>query len=102
MSDSQSYLKLLKWLMQKDSLKQDSFLIGSPAGILRRTLAMSYAELTQREVEYLCLTRDTTEADSKIILNNSTTKYEILKKNYLLTCYSKTKKRNSFIVSFVA
>jgi hypothetical protein len=51
--------------MQKDSLKQDSFLIGSPTGIFRRTLAMSYAELTQREVEYLCLTRDTTEADSK-------------------------------------
>lgn len=65
MSDSQSYLKSLKWLMQKDQLKQDCFLIGSPPGAFRRNLAMSYAELTGREVEYLCLTRDTTEADIK-------------------------------------
>jgi len=28
-------------------------------------LALSFAELTHREVEYLCLTRDTTEADIK-------------------------------------
>ncbi len=59
MSDSQSYLKFLRWLMQKDELKQDSFLIGSPPGAFRRHLAMSYAELTQREVEYLVLTKDT-------------------------------------------
>ncbi len=59
MSDSQAYLKFLRWLMQKDELKQDSFLIGSPPGAFRRNLAMSYAELTQREVEYLVLTRDT-------------------------------------------
>jgi hypothetical protein len=65
MSDSQSYLKYLRWLMQKDELKQDSFLIGSPPGAFRRNLAMSYAEITQREVEYLVLTRDTTEADIK-------------------------------------
>jgi hypothetical protein len=63
--DSQTYLKYLRWLMQKDELKQDSFLIGSPPGSFRRNLAMSYAELTQREVEYLCLTRDTTESDIK-------------------------------------
>lgn len=65
MSDSQSYLKYLRWLMQKDELKQDSFLIGSPPGAFRRNLALSFAELTQREVEYLVLTRDTTEADIK-------------------------------------
>lgn len=59
MSNSQSYLKFIRWLMQKDLLKQDSFLIGSPPGSFRRNLAMSYAELTNREVEYLVLTRDT-------------------------------------------
>jgi hypothetical protein len=65
LTDSQTYLKYLRWLMQKDELRQDSFLIGSPPGSFRRNLAMSYAELTQREVEYLCLTRDTTESDIK-------------------------------------
>ena len=65
MSDSQLYLKYLRWLMQKDELRQDCFLIGSPPGAFRRNLALSFAELTHREVEYLCLTRDTTEADIK-------------------------------------
>lgn len=65
MSESQIFLKHLRWLMQKDELKQDSFLIGSPPGAFRRNLALSYAELTKREVEYLCLTRDTTESDIK-------------------------------------
>lgn len=59
MSDSQSYLKYLRWLMQKDKLKQDSFLIGSPPGAFRRNLALAFAELTQKEVEYLVLSRDT-------------------------------------------
>jgi MoxR-like ATPase len=63
-TDSQVYLKYLRWLMQKDQLRQDSFLIGQP-GAFRRHLALSFAELTQREVEYLCLTRDTTESDIK-------------------------------------
>ena len=63
-TDSQTYLKYLRWLMQKDQLKQDAFLIGAP-GSFRRNLAFSFAEMTQREVEYLCLTRDTTESDIK-------------------------------------
>jgi MoxR-like ATPase len=63
-TDSQVYLKYLRWLMQKDQLRQDAFLIGQP-GAFRRHLALSFAELTQREVEYLCLTRDTTESDIK-------------------------------------
>jgi hypothetical protein len=54
----------LRWLMQKDLNGQDAFLIGPP-GPRRRRLAMRYAELRQREVEYLCLSRDTTEADLK-------------------------------------
>lgn len=40
------------------------FLLGYP-GSLRRNLAMQYLELTQREVEYVALSRDTTESDLK-------------------------------------
>lgn len=65
MTDSPSYLKSLRWLMQKDALNQDAFLIGSPPGAYRRRMALAFAELLQRECEYLCLTRDTTEADIK-------------------------------------
>jgi hypothetical protein len=65
LTESQSYLRTLRWLMQKDALNQDAFLIGSPPGALRRQLALSFGELLQRECEYLCLTRDTTEADIK-------------------------------------
>ncbi|KAG8452289.1 hypothetical protein GDO86_004191 [Hymenochirus boettgeri] len=50
--------------MQKDLLGQDIFLIGPP-GPLRRSIAMQYLELTKREVEYLALSRDTTESDLK-------------------------------------
>ncbi|XP_011270078.1 hypothetical protein CAOG_08496 [Capsaspora owczarzaki ATCC 30864] len=54
----------LRWMMQKDLLGQDMFLIGPP-GPLRRNLAMVYCELTRREVEYVSLSRDTTESDLK-------------------------------------
>ena len=57
-------LKHLKWIMQKDVLGQDIFLIGRPSP-LRRQLAMQYLELTQRELEYVALSRDTTESDLK-------------------------------------
>ncbi|KAA8593114.1 hypothetical protein FQN60_018569, partial [Etheostoma spectabile] len=50
--------------MQKDLLGQDVFLIGPP-GPLRRAIAMQYLELTKREVEYVALSRDTTETDLK-------------------------------------
>uniref|UniRef100_A0A8C0KYR3 von Willebrand factor A domain-containing protein 8 n=1 Tax=Canis lupus dingo TaxID=286419 RepID=A0A8C0KYR3_CANLU len=50
--------------MQKDLLGQDVFLIGPP-GPLRRSIAMQYLELTKREVEYIALSRDTTESDLK-------------------------------------
>lgn len=60
----QYVLKNLRWIMQKDKLGQDIFLIGAP-GPLRRVLAMQYLELTKREVEYIALSRDTTEADLK-------------------------------------
>ncbi|KAL4221611.1 von Willebrand factor A domain-containing protein 8 [Mactra antiquata] len=63
-SSPQSVLRHLRWIMQKDVLGQDVFLIGSP-GPMRRQLAMMYLELTKREGEYVSLSRDTTEADLK-------------------------------------
>ncbi|XP_033169336.1 von Willebrand factor A domain-containing protein 8 isoform X1 [Drosophila mauritiana] len=61
---SQSALHHLRWMLQKDALRQDMFLLGQP-GPLRRQLAMQFLELTQREVEYVALSRDTTESDLK-------------------------------------
>lgn len=65
-SDSlpQTVAQHLRWIMQKDLLGQDMFLIGPP-GPLRRSIAMQYLELTKREVEYVALSRDTTETDLK-------------------------------------
>ncbi|XP_053563944.1 von Willebrand factor A domain-containing protein 8 [Bombina bombina] len=60
----QTVVQHLRWIMQKDLLGQDVFLIGPP-GPLRRSIAMQYLELTKREVEYITLSRDTTEADLK-------------------------------------
>jgi len=57
-------LKHMKWIMQKDLLGQDIFLIGRPSP-LRRQVAMQYLQLTEREVEYVALSRDTTESDLK-------------------------------------
>uniref|UniRef100_A0A674JJU6 von Willebrand factor A domain-containing protein 8 n=1 Tax=Terrapene triunguis TaxID=2587831 RepID=A0A674JJU6_9SAUR len=59
-----SFVQHLRWIMQKDLLGQDVFLIGPP-GPLRRSIAMQYLELTKREVEYIALSRDTTETDLK-------------------------------------
>uniref|UniRef100_A0A8C9PJU6 von Willebrand factor A domain-containing protein 8 n=1 Tax=Spermophilus dauricus TaxID=99837 RepID=A0A8C9PJU6_SPEDA len=61
---TQSVVQHLRWIMQKDLLGQDIFLIGPP-GPLRRSIAMQYLELTKREVEYIALSRDTTETDLK-------------------------------------
>ncbi|XP_023930017.1 von Willebrand factor A domain-containing protein 8 [Lingula anatina] len=60
----QSVMKHLRWIMQKDLLGQDVFLIGPP-GPHRRAVAMMYLELTNRECEYVSLSRDTTETDLK-------------------------------------
>ncbi|KFO27883.1 Putative protein KIAA0564, partial [Fukomys damarensis] len=61
---AQSVVQHLRWIMQKDLLGQDIFLIGPP-GPLRRSIAMQYLELTKQEVEYIALSRDTTETDLK-------------------------------------
>jgi hypothetical protein len=42
-----------------------TILTSSPPGPFRRWLALYYCELTQREVEYISLSRDTSEADIK-------------------------------------
>ncbi|CAO3595524.1 unnamed protein product [Absidia cylindrospora] len=62
--ESQEILRHLRWMMQKDKLGQDIFLIGPP-GPLRRNLVMKYAEMTQREIEYVALSKDVTDADLK-------------------------------------
>ncbi|XP_020295442.1 von Willebrand factor A domain-containing protein 8 isoform X2 [Pseudomyrmex gracilis] len=61
---SQETLRHLKWMLQKDVLHQDMFLMGGP-GIRRRELALAFLELTGRELEFIALSRDTTEADLK-------------------------------------
>ncbi|XP_034832345.1 von Willebrand factor A domain-containing protein 8 [Maniola hyperantus] len=73
---SQSTLRNLRWMMQKDILGQDMFLLGRP-GPSRRKVALQYLELTQREIEYVALSRDTTEADLKQRreIQSSTAKY---------------------------
>ncbi|CAJ0583659.1 unnamed protein product, partial [Mesorhabditis spiculigera] len=61
---SPDILRHLKWLLQKDILRQDVFLLGAP-GLMRSHLVLQYLELINREYEYLSVTRDTTEADIK-------------------------------------
>ncbi|KAL1924595.1 uncharacterized protein VTP21DRAFT_4249 [Calcarisporiella thermophila] len=62
--DSQPILRHLRWMLQKDALGLDMFLIGPP-GPLRRLIALKYAELTRREVEYVVLSKDVTSSDLK-------------------------------------
>nr|XP_050853012.1 von Willebrand factor A domain-containing protein 8 [Vespula vulgaris]XP_050853013.1 von Willebrand factor A domain-containing protein 8 [Vespula vulgaris] len=62
--NGQESSKHLKWMLQKDILCQDIFLTGSP-GSRRRELALAFLELTNRELEFIALSRDTTEADLK-------------------------------------
>jgi replication-associated recombination protein RarA len=60
----QSTLKKLRWMLQKDALGQDMFLIGPP-GPEKFKIAHLYAQLVNQEVEYIALSRDTTESDLK-------------------------------------
>ena len=54
----------MKWIVQKIQLGQDVMLLGLP-GPLRRRVVMALAELCNWEVEYLAITKDTTESDLK-------------------------------------
>ena len=59
---SQADLSHVKWMLQKFNLGQDIFLTGVP-GPERRRLALSFAQLLGLEVEFVCIHRDTTDAD---------------------------------------
>lgn len=60
-----SYVSTLRWMLQKDLvMKQDFCLLGHSAAD-QRLLALTYAALTSREIEYVSLTRDTSDADLK-------------------------------------
>ncbi|KAI8855148.1 AAA domain-containing protein [Chytridium lagenaria] len=69
--DSQEILHHLRWIMQKDRMHQviKNSRLGanfvSPPGNLKRRLIFKYAELARREIEYVCLSKDTTEGDLK-------------------------------------
>jgi hypothetical protein len=54
----------LRWIAQKMNMKQDIFLLGPP-GNLRRNIILTFCDLCGLEVEYLTITRDTTESDLK-------------------------------------
>ncbi len=51
-------------MLQKDNLGQDMFLIGPP-GPEKFRIAHTFAQLVNQEVEYVALSRDTTESDLK-------------------------------------
>lgn len=54
----------LRWLAQKQALRQDAMLLGDCIPTLR-ALALRFCQLTGREVELVSLSRDTTESDLK-------------------------------------
>ncbi|KAI9184411.1 hypothetical protein H9P43_003464 [Blastocladiella emersonii ATCC 22665] len=65
MAADQIILEHLQWMMKKDLIGQDLFLVGPP-GPLKRQLALAYCHLTQRSVEYITLHRDISgDADMK-------------------------------------
>jgi len=71
------HLSHLRWMLQKDLiLKQDFLLLGLPnLARERRHLLLLYASLLGREIEYVSLSKDTSEADlkqRKEIANNRT------------------------------
>ena len=61
------HLAHLRWMLQKDlALHQDFLLLGPPElASDRRYLISLYASLLDREVEYMSLSRDTSDADLK-------------------------------------
>ena len=76
---TQNELSHLRWMLQKDQLKQDMFLLGPPTP-RKRWLALTYCELFNKEVEYISLSSNTTESDLKqrreIVDNNVIFKHQ--------------------------
>lgn len=60
--DTPEHRAHIRWLMQKDQLRQDVLLIGENMGELRR-LAMEWMRLSNREVEHVLLSQDTGHED---------------------------------------
>ena len=62
-----SFMSHLRWMLQKDlALGQDFCLLGPPELARdRRALLFLYAALVEREIEYVSLSRDTSDADLK-------------------------------------
>jgi hypothetical protein len=61
---TQPVLETLRWMMQKDALGQDMFLLSAP-GVTARHMAFLYCQLAARECLMVSLTPDSTEADLK-------------------------------------
>jgi MoxR-like ATPase len=83
-STTTTLLSHLRWMLQKDlCIKQDFLLLSSSPNSTRdtRNLLFTYAGITQREVEYICISKDTTDSDLKqrkeVVVNhqNSTSYY---------------------------
>ena len=57
----------LRWMLQKDLILHQDFLLVGPPSLARdrRHLLMLYAALVEREVEYMALSRDTSDGDLK-------------------------------------
>lgn len=59
-----SALGTVQWLMKKAILRQDALLLGNhPAAM--RALVTQFANVMERETEFVSITRDTTESDLK-------------------------------------
>ena len=58
----QAAVQVWQFIIKKEDLNQDVFLIGPP-GLAKRRLVLAYAELAKREVELLTITQDTTVHD---------------------------------------
>lgn len=53
-----------KWIVQKSRMNQDIILLGLPSS-MRRRIVMALAKSEGWEIEYLAITKDTTESDLK-------------------------------------
>ncbi|CAE7221629.1 Vwa8 [Symbiodinium sp. CCMP2592] len=61
---TQAELETLRWMMQKVSMNQDMFLLGPPGPRVRH-LVYHFCALFDRQVEYVGINSDTSEADLK-------------------------------------
>ena len=64
LADAESELSTVQWLCKKSTLRQDAILLGNHPAYLRR-LVFRFAELLEREVEVVSISRDSTESDLK-------------------------------------